>query len=186
MATVLGSRLATKLKKEHDVAVNSTIYWTDSKTVLHWVRSEPGRFKKFIANHLGEIQELTQVQEWRWVPTTDNVADDATRADQCTVFHPQGRWYTGPPFLTQAEDRWPSEPTSLTYAPETEAKGVAFVGFISPTTSTECILPDITRFSSWTRLIRTTAWVLRFLYNIREKCDRNPLRPFEPLEAERM
>ena len=187
MAAVLGSRLATKLKKEHDVAINSTIYWTDSKTVLHWVRSDPGRYKQFVANRLGEIQELTQVQEWRWVPTTDNVADDATRADPATVFHPQGRWYTGPPFLTQAEDRWPSEPTSLICAPETEEKTVAFVGFISPTTSTECILPDITRFSSWTRLIRTTAWVIRFLYNIRKKkFDRNPLRPFELLDAERM
>lgn len=33
----------------------------------------------------GEIEELTRVEEWRWIPTNENMADEATRdtSKQC-------------------------------------------------------------------------------------------------------
>ena len=79
MAALMGSRLSSTIKNEHDVLINDVVFWSDSKTVLHWIRSDPGRYKQFVANRLGEIQELTETHQWRWVPTQENVADDATR-----------------------------------------------------------------------------------------------------------
>ncbi|GBP01285.1 hypothetical protein EVAR_72712_1 [Eumeta japonica] len=39
----------------------------------------PGSFKPFVAHQLAEIEETTSAKNWRWVPSKDNVSDDATR-----------------------------------------------------------------------------------------------------------
>lgn len=56
-AAVLGTRLATTIKSELDVKINKTYFWSDSKTVLCWLRSETDRFSSFIAHRVGQILE---------------------------------------------------------------------------------------------------------------------------------
>ena len=183
MAALMGSRLSSKIKHEHNMLINDVVYWSDSKTVLYWIRSDPGRYKQFVANRLGEIQELTETHQWHWVPTKENVADDATRADLPTDFNPNGRWYTGPQFRMLPKQDWPVETVVGTAHQLTDEVKTAFVGFIKSTR--EFPFPDIQRFSSFTKLIRATAWVMRFLTNTRSKkfnCD--PLNVFELFDAE--
>ena len=52
--------------------------WTDSTTVLQWL----GSFDKqpiFVANRISEIVQLTTVDQWFHVQTSDNPADAGTR-----------------------------------------------------------------------------------------------------------
>ncbi|UYV75667.1 hypothetical protein LAZ67_13000957 [Cordylochernes scorpioides] len=70
-------------------------FWNDSKTVLAWIRSEAGRYKEFVANRVGEIQEATKGTDWRWVPTSENPADIGTRLETEISFEPTDMWYTG-------------------------------------------------------------------------------------------
>ncbi|UYV84638.1 hypothetical protein LAZ67_X002932 [Cordylochernes scorpioides] len=84
-------------------------FWSDSKTVLAWIRSEAGRYKEFVANRVGEIQEATKGTDWRWVPTSENPADIATRFETEISFEPTVMWYTGPEFLKRPEEEWPKE-----------------------------------------------------------------------------
>ncbi|CAG7729101.1 unnamed protein product, partial [Allacma fusca] len=79
-AAVMGTRLATTVKKELGVNVHSTYYWSDSRIVLCWIRSDARNYKQFVANRVGEILEESEVEQWRWVPTSENVADEATRS----------------------------------------------------------------------------------------------------------
>jgi len=39
-AAVMGSRLATTIKKEPSIEIYQTFFWTDSQTVLCWIRSD--------------------------------------------------------------------------------------------------------------------------------------------------
>ncbi|UYV83850.1 hypothetical protein LAZ67_X000413 [Cordylochernes scorpioides] len=55
---VLGTRLAVLLRSELRLPkVGREVFWSDSKTVLAWIRSEAGRYKEFVANRVGDIQE---------------------------------------------------------------------------------------------------------------------------------
>ena len=79
-AAVMGVRIASTTKQEVEFSIASTHIWSDSQTVLCWLRSETRRFKTFVSNRVGEILEASEVEQWRWVPTDLNPADLATRA----------------------------------------------------------------------------------------------------------
>jgi hypothetical protein len=113
-AEVLGVRLRGTIQKAHRVPVKSTTYWTDSRNVLCWERSDSGRLKQFISHRIGEIHKASDPKQWRWVPTKENVADEAKRDKTRTEFHPSTRWMNGPTFLTRPEDEWPAEERSTT------------------------------------------------------------------------
>ncbi|KAA5608947.1 hypothetical protein F3H11_35835, partial [Pseudomonas aeruginosa] len=78
-AALLGTRMAQAIANELDIAVGGRTYCTDSSTVLTWIKTDPRTFKPFVAHRLAEIEESTKPQEWRWVPGSQNPADDATR-----------------------------------------------------------------------------------------------------------
>ncbi|UYV63093.1 hypothetical protein LAZ67_2003103 [Cordylochernes scorpioides] len=62
---VLGTRFAVLLRSELRLPkVDREVFWSDSKTVLAWIRSEAGRYKEFVANRVGEIQEATKGTDW--------------------------------------------------------------------------------------------------------------------------
>ncbi|XP_045763680.1 uncharacterized protein LOC123866269 [Maniola jurtina] len=105
-AALLGTRLAATIEREMDLRVLKKAYWTDSSTVLQWIKSDPRKFKTFVAHRLAEIEESTNVGEWRWVPTKENPADDATRGTP-NDFEQAARWFQGPSFLRKNEDEWP-------------------------------------------------------------------------------
>lgn len=160
-AAVLGARLSDFIKRYIDI--NKTYFWTDSKTVLCWLRSEVGRFKAFVAHRVSEVAELTNISDWRWVSTEHNAADDATRE---TIIDDSNRWINGPEFLRFREEFWPTDNNDeLTLDPNDNE-----VKLVCPLTAdTGDDLPDDTRFSLYWRLIRSTAWTRRFIYNLRTR-----------------
>ena len=69
-----------------------------------------------------------------------------------------GRWQSGPEFLRLPEEQWPhSEPEPNQEEVEKECRKTSNVGTVvfSPT------IVDSNRFSSWKKLVRVMAWVLR-------------------------
>ncbi|GBP72746.1 hypothetical protein EVAR_75365_1 [Eumeta japonica] len=61
------------------IKANRRFFWTDPKTILARLRSGLRFFKQFVAHRVVEIEEETAVNEWRWTPSSHNVADDTTR-----------------------------------------------------------------------------------------------------------
>ncbi|UYV69479.1 hypothetical protein LAZ67_6003736 [Cordylochernes scorpioides] len=107
---VLGMRFAVLLRSElRLLKVDREVFWSDSKTVLAWIHSEAGRYKEFVANRVGEIQEATKETDWRWVPTSEIPADTPTRFETEISFEPTDMWYTGPEFLKRPKEEWPKE-----------------------------------------------------------------------------
>ncbi|XP_048485574.1 uncharacterized protein LOC125490430 [Plutella xylostella] len=101
-AAVLGTRISNKIRSEHDYEdITRRVFRSDSRTVLAWIRAEPRTFKTFVAHMLAVIEECTKKSEWRWVPTAENVADDATRATPHDFDRPE--------FLRHSEEHWPTE-----------------------------------------------------------------------------
>lgn len=171
-AALLASRLSTTILKECDMNIEEVIYWSDSTVVLSWIRSESKRFKMFVGNRVEEIREQTEVRSWRWVPTIDNVADKATRDVEPTGNLQE--WLNGPRFLLKSQSDWPEQLNRVSSsALEDEIMIREEVHQVNVVGEVECFLinalPDVNRFSKWLRLVRVTAWVLRFVNNLKSR-----------------
>lgn len=168
-AAVMGTRLAQVIKEEHEFEIPHVNYWTDSKTVLSWVRSDARNFKQFVGHRIGEILESTSPNDWNWIPTNFNVADLATRSGGVSDFEPDSIWFTGPEFLHKSQNEWPNwEDTAEQFElnDDDERKNNCFL-----IQANESITPlvNISRFSSWLKLVRCIGWVLRFIKNCRQE-----------------
>ncbi|XP_033148998.1 uncharacterized protein LOC117134671 [Drosophila busckii] len=147
----------TTIRDERKVAIGQMILWSDSKTVQRWIGSTHRRYKQFVGNRVAEILEPTDQSNWNWIPSAENVADEETRAQRHVDFSQQSRWLGGPAFLRGPEANWPQQTPSDDCADDDEEMPCEF----ALTVSTESVI-SLQRFSSYTRLVRTVAWVLRF------------------------
>lgn len=59
-AALTGAQLAKQLHNELSLEIRNTFLWSDSTTVLTWLKSESCRFKVFVGTRVTEIQELTE------------------------------------------------------------------------------------------------------------------------------
>ncbi|XP_004529993.1 uncharacterized protein LOC101456524 [Ceratitis capitata] len=163
-AAVLGSRMMTTIIEEHTLLVDRCVLWSDSRTVLKWIASEHRRYKPFVAHRVAEILSVSKPSDWRWVPTRENVADEATRIKNCVNLNPSSRWFMGPDFLYQSEHIWPTDDTPVVNADETEELRPKYAFLIARSS-----IFEFNRFSSFLKLGRVVAWVLRYIRNSRSE-----------------
>ncbi|XP_055604521.1 uncharacterized protein LOC129752777 [Uranotaenia lowii] len=156
-AAVEGSRLIERITNALTLPISRRFIWSDSTTVLAWLRSDSRRYHQFVSCRVGEILRTTSINEWRYVPTKLNVADEATKWKTEPSFDPQSRWFTGPDFLRKPESEWPSkfQPTS---SPEEEIRTtcVHHAHVFQPQI-------DYSRYSQFHRLQRAMAYFLRII-----------------------
>lgn len=142
------------------VQINQLFAWTDSTTVLAWLKSSPHRWATFVANRTSQIQELTSPAIWRHVPTQLNPVDCASRGLYPSEIANHPLWWSGPPFLCDPPEQWPSSPSSTSNGNEvsvTEAKKQTVL--IVNVESTVVNILD--RFSSLDKNLRIIAYCLR-------------------------
>ena len=186
-AAVLASRLCKSIENEVRIPLQESILFTDSEIVLAWIRNQGRRLKPFVSSRVGEIQSNIQPAQWKHIPSAHNVADDVSRG--ISVAELSKRWKNGPEFLKLPKESWPIENTEPDQEEvEKECRKTEVVGAITMVTTTCAI--DCERFSSWRRLVRVTAWVLRMKKKLLEIPAKNrivgrePLTPQEPEQSE--
>ncbi|XP_055623419.1 uncharacterized protein LOC129766842 [Toxorhynchites rutilus septentrionalis] len=166
-AAVLGSRLMTTVLESHTVEVKRCVLWSDSATVLAWLRADHRRYKQYVACRVGELLSITEVAQWRWVPSKLNPADAATKWGKNPCPGTGDVWFKGPEFLQQPEENWPKQ-TTTSIPPEEELRPCYI---IQQSLVPEAIV-EFTRFSKWRRLLGAIAYVHRFIDNCRRRCRR--------------
>ncbi|XP_068750963.1 uncharacterized protein [Montipora capricornis] len=76
-AAVIAKRLHLLIREELDLPLVGVTFWSDSLTT--YIANERRPFKPFVANRVNEIREVSTPQQWRYVPTSLNPADDGSR-----------------------------------------------------------------------------------------------------------
>jgi hypothetical protein len=75
----------------------------------------------FVANSVQTIREdLCDADQWRYVTTKDNPADEKKRGNDVDTLLKQSRWLNGPKFLWDGEENWPEQPFILNPVSETD------------------------------------------------------------------
>lgn len=98
-AAVLAARLKKTIFDELILKVNQVFLWTDSTTVLKYIKNESQNFGQYIMHRTNEIRNNTNTKDWYYISTDLNVADDASRGIKFSELNKNHRWITGPDFL---------------------------------------------------------------------------------------
>lgn len=144
-------------------------------TVLYWLKDDKCRYKQFVRNRVSEILDTTSAQDWFYVSSAENVADDATRDVNPSRFSYDGRWIQGPSWLSDVAT-WPRQPENLSKrrcdselvkSSEGENHKVMVLQLNSS-------LVDISSFSDFMKLKRRIGWYLRCLAYLKAKKAKMP------------
>lgn len=110
-AEMCGAVFASRLKKYFElhskIQVEKWYHFVDSQTVLGAIQRESYGYQTFFTNRIGEIQGSTQVQDWKWIPGPQNVADIITRGASPQDLNECSEWQNGASFLTLPVSEWP-------------------------------------------------------------------------------
>ena len=145
------------------------VVFSDSNIVLTRIRNQARESKPFVSARVAEIQSNSDPSQWRHVAEEFIVADDVS----CGIPAQRliGRWKQGPEFLRLPEEEWPKE-NSTADLNEVE-KEYRKTQAILLTGSPEVI--DCKKFSNWRKLVRTSAYVFRFIWNLHTRCQAKKL-----------
>ncbi|MBM6549319.1 reverse transcriptase domain-containing protein [Streptococcus dysgalactiae] len=140
-----------ELRMEYEVN-----FWTDSAVVLYYLRNGKTRLSTFVANRITKIRECCDITQWHHVASKDNPADLTSRG---LGNEPKKLdiWFQGPHFLRSSGDITYESQCIGEVSPDVlELKHKAVIGALEHT------LNFMERFSSWSRLLRAIAWLLRY------------------------
>ncbi|XP_030584648.1 uncharacterized protein LOC115779895 [Archocentrus centrarchus] len=161
-AAVIAVRTSDLLKRELEVQAQE-FFWTDSKVVLGYINNNARRFHIFVANRIQRIQEGSDPDQWRYVSSEDNPADHASRGLTAKGLI-TSNWLTGPDFLWH--DKLPAYEVKVgdLGAEDPELRST----FVHKTLATEdSLLNHFSRFSSWTRLVKAIARLMRCVKEVK-------------------
>ena len=79
LAAVIATDLDQQMKRELEIPIKETFFWTDSTIVLQYVSNKDRQFQTFVANCVAKIQECSEPTQWKHVDSASNPADDVSR-----------------------------------------------------------------------------------------------------------
>ena len=93
--------------REHMLNSQSSIFfWSDSQTVLGYLKNQNKRLPIFEANRVKRILTSSLSSQWRWIDTAQNPADYFSRGVSPSRPSVAQRWVCGPAFLLQHAEKW--------------------------------------------------------------------------------
>ena len=161
-AAVVAVRTHQQIVREFDLKVNRSVFWTDSMSTLKCIRNVKTRFKTFVANRLAIIHDVTLPDDWKYVPSALNPADIASRGVQPNEWDKLQFWFDGPEFLKGSEDDFPAQPDLTPTFEEVETEVKSAFSVSSSQSQSDFMDRLINKHSSWFRLQKSVAWLLRF------------------------
>ncbi|XP_055543002.1 uncharacterized protein LOC129728580 [Wyeomyia smithii] len=156
-----GARLVAELWEKVTESIGPDYevhFWTDSTCVLRWIQASPGTWVTYIANRVSKIQAITEEHTWHHVPGLSNPADLISRGVTPEVLIENSLWWEGPDWLKQEKDQWPQGQENLS---EGALEGRRIAAAVVAVNENGFMHEYIARFSSYTRLLRVTAYCLR-------------------------
>lgn len=158
---LLLAQLTKKILHSVPFTVESVHLWTDSRIVLCWLQKCSRQWTPFVANRVAEIQQLTNIIDWKHVSSQENPADPLSRGIMPDALHKLDLWWFGPSWLKLDKGKWPCESFHVSDAELPERKAVNLMAEIKIEPQQDIFH----RFSKLSRLIRVIAFCRRFITN---------------------
>ena len=151
------------------IKIDCVRYWLDSKTALYWVYNN-GEWKQWVQFRVAEILRLSKKEDWGHVGGKENPADLGSRGATASQLKNSDLWWKGPQWLRKGKQFWPKG-LILEDSEEvkSEKKKVNVMVAMTETPIGVSQVIDINKYSTLRKLLRITAWVKRFVENLKAK-----------------
>ena len=171
-AALVSVRVSKTLRQELEYENVREVFWTDSNVVLGYINNDARRFHTFVANRVQQIRDHTAPNQWCYIDTKSNPADDAYRGLSARSLVERKRWINGPAFLWENSETWKS--TDRQHGPFELSPDDKEVKKVSTFTTgakeaPASLLQRLEYFSDWFRAKRAVAACHRYLYIPLEK-----------------
>ena len=156
---------------------------------MHWVTNNENEYKLYIENRRQEIRKIVDPTSFNYCPTKENPADHTTRGLPLSKLAQNTLWLHGPKFLELPPDQRPKLKSELSAeeisqdSQELKQKQCA-VNLISEQHHESLI--DYTRFSSFYKVTRVIALVVKFIKKTRKIKAENEVSLSDLQEAENL
>ncbi|KAK6172490.1 hypothetical protein SNE40_016128 [Patella caerulea] len=183
LACLISARLAVSVVNAlNHLTINQVYYWSDSQVALSWIRNTNKEYKQFVQNRVTEIRRISPIENWNYCPTSENPADISSRGSTSTELADNKKWWNGPHFLCLSKEEWPHQSSESCDQNDIELtnKSKSVVSCVissknnQPNLNLEAII-SAPKFSRLSTLLRVSAYVLRFIHNV--KCRVNQSNP---------
>ena len=154
-AAQLLSKIINNLQQTDKFDQSEISLWSDSSTVLAWIKSMPKQWSTFVGNRIGIIHELCPNVKWYYVPSKQNPADIASRGLYPSQLLDSDLWWTGPEFLR--DPNFSHEPQDVFVTNEEQVP----IRIHTISIKSDFWMSVINYHSNFNRLIRSIAYVLR-------------------------
>ena len=166
---LLAARLQKVVRQASRLPDVETFMRTDATIMLHWIRPPSHSWATYVANRVSEIQELTHGYKWMHVKGVDNPADIVSRGAMPNDLLASKLWFHGPGWLQLSEEEWKKTASGVLAIPEEELlerRKSSLVAAVSSESDDWC-----DRFSNYDKLLRITAYYMRFIRCCQRKLD---------------
>ena len=102
LTAALGSTKINDLVKcELEYNIKKEVFWTESQITLGYIGNDSKRFHVYVANRVAQIRSTTKKEQWSYIDSSSNPADDGSRGMTTKQMLKNPRWITGPNFMAQ-------------------------------------------------------------------------------------
>lgn len=141
---------------------NIDIYgWIDSQVVLAWIQGDSNRWKTFVANRVTKIKKVMEANCWKYIKSSENPADCASRGLTASQLKDHSLWWDGPTWLPTY--RGENESNQQSFTTDEEVKKNYHVNTATQQKEKSIIENLLDKYSSYSRVVRVLAWILRFI-----------------------
>jgi len=197
LSSLLLARLITTVSKglSSQLTLGPHRCFTDSTVALYWIKGTSKEWKQFVQNRVIEIRRLVSPELWSHCCGQNNPADIPSRGLTAKDMATNELWWNGPTSLER------NNPEELTMPAECAVEMMAkdrvshnlLTGNPTPNVSLQQVIV-CKNYSTLTRLLRVTAYVIRFLKMLKGRMRPNSsllyqsltLTPDEITDAERL
>ena len=168
-AGVISVRIRQTIETEMKQSVKKVVHLTDSEIVHAMVHRQSYGFNTYVGNRVGEIQTMSDPNEWAWISGSpdENIADIITRGCGPLELSSMSTWQQGPSFLSLPEEDWPVRfPVKETVIPEEHMKKSTKTNVVAATVQIDDDSSsgiDPTGCSRWQVLVMATARIIRLV-----------------------
>ena len=171
MSALMLARLMSTVEKalSHQAGVKRSRLWLDSMTALFWIMNR-GEWKQFVRHRVNEVLKLSEKGDWSHCPGEENPADIGSRGVSALELKQSELWWHGPAWSLEREDSWPTVKaiTPTSESSEEERKAAVMTVQVDTPLGLDRVV-EINRYSCTRTLLRVTAWVKRFCFNIKKR-----------------
>lgn len=163
---LLATRLALSISSESDINFVNTRFWVDAELVNKYINNESKWLKVRVGNMIAEIRDASTPSQWYKVLRLTILLTTPRVAYLFLGFiSPDCRWLTSGRFLWSPEDKWPLQGhIGQINKDDPEVIAPLLIGQVSIEGRSSTKLKNI---SNLRRVLRVTAWILRFISNLR-------------------